>query len=425
MKRKFEILRETLDEFAQQDEFPVLLVECRSQELAYVLNFMQSLEHSLPGHLVAAFPQRFTAPGPWLDAVAEAVRVQLDYAAPERAERGDAPAPPLPQRLLDSRVPAAERLDALLRYLVALLPNPSDYRLLVGLTPLECDDPQAFAELVASAVPQREVPKWMTPLRLLAWDLFEHAPLSELLNSWPAETVLRYREDFSTQALSDALGREASDRSQDLDARMAAALQLAGLDVAHGRHADAVDKYAAAHEHYYQTGQPELQALTLLGAGDALNGAGDLIGARMRLQQGIAVAMEHRSLPVLVQLLLSVSKVSLALGEHAEAESYAESGTKVAAAAVNPFAYCDFWKRRGDAQAAQGRAAEAIASYDKAREQCAVNEYFDTWLEALDAQAALYAEVGMHAEERALADERELVLARREQSPRHVGGAPG
>ena len=50
MKRKFEILRQTVDEFAQQDEFPMLVVAVRSGELAYVLKFLQDgrIEGVLP-----------------------------------------------------------------------------------------------------------------------------------------------------------------------------------------------------------------------------------------------------------------------------------------------------------------------------------------------------------------------------------------
>ncbi len=129
MKRKFEVLRATLEEFAQQDEFPILPVGCRGDELAYVLQFLQALEQSLPSHLVAAFSQPFTAPGPWLDAVVQTVVVQLEYAAPARAERGEPPAPALPEVVTDSRAQPQQRLAALLHYLTQLLPNPTDYRI--------------------------------------------------------------------------------------------------------------------------------------------------------------------------------------------------------------------------------------------------------------------------------------------------------
>jgi hypothetical protein len=53
MKGKFDRLRESLDEFLQQDDYPILVVVSRSEELACILNFLQALEADLaqpPGH---------------------------------------------------------------------------------------------------------------------------------------------------------------------------------------------------------------------------------------------------------------------------------------------------------------------------------------------------------------------------------------
>ncbi|NVB42387.1 hypothetical protein G6O69_31480 [Pseudenhygromyxa sp. WMMC2535] len=420
MKRKFETLRATLEEFAQQDEFSVLLLGCRGGELAFVLPFLQALEQSLPGHLVAVFSQDFIAPGPWLDAVAHAVAIQLEYAAPGREERGEAPAPPLPYVISDARASPRERLAALLRYLPSLLPDPSVHRILVAFTPLECRDLEAFTDLMATVIPHPEVPGWMAPVRLVVWDELDVARLSTGLRSWPAQRVLDYREDFSTPALTDSLSVDAGNRALSLDERMGALLQLAGLDYAYERHAAALDKYALAHEHYFQTRQPGLQALTLLGAGDTLHAAGDPKSAKLRLQQGIAVAMADKNLAALVPLLLSVTKVSLALRELDDARSYADSGTQVAAAAINPFAYCDFFKLRGDAFVGLGQDSEALADYDKAREQCRQNEYHETWLAALDAQIQIYSQANMDEQRRACEHERAEVEQLQRLSPRHA-----
>jgi hypothetical protein len=420
MKRKFEILRETLTEFAQQDEFPMLVVGCRLEEVAYVSKFLADLEQSLPSHLVVVFGQDFVEPGAWLDAIVVAIRAQLDFAGPEREARGEPPFPPLPLELCDSRCPAPQRLHALLRYLPTLLPNEDEYRVVVGLLPLRCPDPKAFADLMAHTVPHPTIPPHMKALRLVVWDDYELARLRTGIAAWPAVHTLTYAEDFSTPALTDALGKDAADRSLPLDERMGAVTQLAALDFAYKRYPAALEKYAALHEHYFQTKQPELQALALLGAGDTLHAAGDAKTAKLRLQQGIALGMEHKSLPVLVVLLSSVAKVCMTLGHYDEAESYADSGTKVAAAAVNPLAYCDFFAQRGDAQLARNKLPEAIESYNKAREQCRANEYFETWKAVIDKQIAIYANAGMQADVRTLEDERRVVERLEANSPRRV-----
>jgi hypothetical protein len=419
MKRKFETLRETLTEFAQQDEFPMLVVGVRPGELAYVSKFLQELEQSLPSHLVAVFPQDFTEPSAWLDAIVGAVSTQLEYGAPARAERGEGPFPPLPMELLDRRVPAPRRLLALLGYLPELLPKQMpEARLLIGLLPMRCANPQQFAELLAHTVPHPEIPPHLAKQRVVVWDDYDQAILRNGIASWPARHVLCYVEDFSTPALTDALGKDAANRSLPLAERMGALTQLAALDYSYKRYPAALDKYAVLHQYYFQAKQPELQALALLGAGDTLAAAGDPVMAKTRLQQGLALAMEHKSLPALVCLLSSVTKVSMTLGQHQDAESYADSGTKAAAAAINPFAYCDFFAQRGDAQVAAGKLAEAMQSYDKAREQCQVNEYYETWKSVLDKQIAAYGQAGMNKEVRALEDERAVVERLAQGSPR-------
>lgn len=418
VKQKFEILRETLTEFAQQDEFPLLLVGVRQAECPYVLKFVQDLEQSLPAHLVACFPQTFVNAGQWVDEIVAAVRVQLEYAEPERIGRREGPFPSIPLDIVDTRCAPAQRLHALLEYLPQLLPNTTDYRIVVGLIPLECRDARAFAELAATVIPHPAIPAWMAALRLIVWDDPERPILRTAVREWSARHVLAYSDDFSTPALTDALNKDAGNRSLPLDERMGAVAQLAALDFAYRRYADALDKYAVLHQHYFKAKQPEQQALALLGAGDTLHAAGDSRTAKLRLQQGLALAMDCKSLPLLVNLLRSAAKVSLALGDLHDAESYADSGTKVAAAAINPFAYCDFHALRGDAQLAQAKFADAMASYDKAREQCRTNEYFETWIAVLDTQIGVYGDAGMTQQQRALEQERDLARAQQRSGPR-------
>ncbi|MFV8750294.1 hypothetical protein ACNOYE_07065 [Nannocystaceae bacterium ST9] len=402
MKRKFDQLRAALDEFAQQDEFPMLVIGARPDDLAYVLKFLQSLEQTLPSHLIAAFHQPFTSPGAWIDALVESVRLQLDA-----AER---PVPALPLELSDPRRPPASRLAELLQFLPRLLPDPDEYRIVVGLLPLECRDLEAYAALIAGVVPHPEVPAWMAPLRLIAWDDLARPLLRPALRSWPAEHVLLHEVDFSTPALTDSLSLDAADRSLPVPERMLCLLQLAAIDFSYKRHADALDKYAALHDYYERERQPGLQALCLQGAGDTLHAAGDSVMAKQRLQQAVALALASASLPVLLTSLSSITDVCMALGQHAEAESYADSGSKVAAGVLNPFAYCELHEKRGDAQLAQARHADAQASYARARELCRTYQHLHCWKSVAGKLAALYGQAGMRGEQQEFERERAMVV---------------
>src|SRR5215470_1397440 len=123
MRRKFEELRENLDEFVDQVDYSVLVVGCLPDELAYVLKFLQGLEDKHPEDFFLPFGQDFDAPGPYLDALIEVLRAQVEAAVGVRAERNELPFPPIPSELFETQRPVDQRLLGLLKYLSRLLPD--------------------------------------------------------------------------------------------------------------------------------------------------------------------------------------------------------------------------------------------------------------------------------------------------------------
>ena len=405
MKRKFDTLRETLDEFARQDEFSLLVIGCPSECVAYVAHFFTALDSTLPSHLVLGFTQPFDDPQRWLDAIVASLRQQLHAAQVEREARGESPHPPMPMELEDGRAPPVQRLRALLHYLVSLLPDESDYRLLVAFLPSACRDVQTYVALMQALIPEGPTVLGHRAARVVAWDIYEGAGLRAQLLEQHSAHALTYADDLRTPALTAALTTDASNTELPLAERMASFQQLAALDYSYKRYADALDKYAVLHAFHHERGQHGLAAVALLGAGDTLSAAGDPVNAKLRLQQGIATAMACKSLPALSNLLSSITEVCMTLGHHAEAESYADSGTKVASASLNPFVYADMFSKRGDAQLAQDRSGDAMRSYERCRELCKSYGHFPRWYAVLDKQAALYEGANMDRERRAIEHE--------------------
>lgn len=405
MRRKFEQLRANLDEFVQQDDYPVLVVGCLPDELAYVMKFLQSLEEVLPAHMIAVFHQPFPDAGTYLDGMLESVRVQLEALAPLRVERREPPIPALPLALMDPRRDPSKRLVELLDHLRLLLPNEDEYRLVIGLLPLQCKDPGGYAELIRSILPVPEPPAWMNAVRFVVYDDRNLRPLSPILQAEQAERVLTFDVDFSTDAMADALVEDASDRSLPRGERMSALTQLAAIDYSYKRYELAFTKYAALFDYYVEVEQPDMQALCLLGAGDTLHAAGESEAAKLRLQQGIALAMQHRSLAVLLNLLNSAHGVCMALGHYADAETYADAATRASAEVLNPFANADSFEAKGNAQIRQDKLAEAVASYQRCRELCRTYQYFQRWESVLGKLTQVYARAQMQVERRESEDE--------------------
>lgn len=405
MRRKFEELRENLEEFVQQDEYPMLVVGCLAEELAYVLQFFKGLGEPHPEHFLVFFPQPFHTPHGYLDGVVESVRLQVEAAGPLRAERGEPPFPPLPPELHDTRQSAEKRLFATLMYLRTLLPNEDEHRVIVGLLPLECTDRPAYIRLLGSVMPVSDVPGWMGALRIVAYDDRKQRQLFDAMRANRVEKVLTFEVDFSTPALTDSLSKDAADPTLPTMERMMCLLQLAALDYSYKRHQDAIDKYGVLYTYFESEKLPAMQAMCLLGVGDVMRAVGNLKTAKETYQRGIALAMEHQALAPLLNLLLSVTDCSLELQHYPDAASFAESGTKVAAGVMNPYAYCDLHEKWGQALVAQNKLAEGIAIYKKARELCKAYEYHHRWGSVLERMAALFRDARMTKELRETEEE--------------------
>lgn len=414
MRRKFEDLRENLAEFVEQDDYPMMVVGCLADELAYVLKFFQGVQETHPEHVLLAFPQPFDSPHGYLDGVVESIRLQVEAAGPLRQERGEPPFPPLPPRLLSLEQTPADRFHGILAYLLSLLPNLDDHRLIVGFLPLLCTDWPGYHQLLASIVPHGQVPTWMKPLRLLGYDDRRTRHLLAAMQHQGIDLVLTLEVDFSTPALTDALSRDAANTELPVMERMACLFQLAALDYSYRRYADALQKYGVLDVYYAEQELPAMQALCLLGVGDTLRASGNPLLAKEKYQQGLALALQRQSLAALLNLLLAVSELCYELQHFVEAESYAESGTRVAAAVLNPYAYCDLHERWGDALLAQSKLAEAIEVYDKCRQLCRHYQYFVRWHAVLAKVIRIFRQVQwterLHAAEQ---EEREVRVLER------------
>ena len=409
MRRKAEELRETLEEFVSQVEYPMLVVGCLEEELTYLLKFIDGVEQSHPEAYVTIFSGSFTSPAAYVDSAVEFLKLQLAGAEPVRIERGEPPFPPLPPEIEDPRLPPPQRLQRILVYLGSLLPNDTEYFVVVGLLPLTCTDFPAYSQLVGTVMPVPEPAPWMATLRIITYDNRAQPILKPVMERAKIDQVLYYEIDFSTPAMTNALSVDAADRSLPLADRMACLHQLAAIDFSYRRYPDAIEKYAVLNDYYASINQPGMQATCVNGAADALRSGGQLEAAKSLLQRGIALGMEAKSLPALVNLLISITDLCSQMGQHAEAESYADSGAQAAAGAMSPTVYADMYEKKGDAQVAQGKVGEGFASYKRCEELCKLYEYFYRWKSVLARQANLYREAQMYNELRATEHELALV----------------
>lgn len=90
-----------------------------------------------------------------------------------------------------------------------------------------------------------------------------------------------------------------------------------------------------------------------------------------------------------MHLLLAAVRVCAKLGLHDQAELYAHSGFTIALALVNGPVYTLLAELKADAQLAQGKRDEALATYDYARKLAETYSVYAIWksvLEKLEAE---------------------------------------
>jgi tetratricopeptide (TPR) repeat protein len=416
VKKKFDDLSENLDEFAEQSDYSVLLIGCTPADAPYVAQFLDGVDQSHPHDLVVTFVEPFVNAERYVDAVVRRVAEQRVDADEVRSGRGESPFAPLPAELEGPELVPAERLARVLEFLASLLPNPREHAFVVAFLPFERLDDDGFSELLEQAVLARESAEWMASLRVIVADDRHERRLARRSRERERRRVLYCEVDFSTAALTDALSNEAADPSVPRAQRMANLLQLAALDFSYRRFDAALEKYAVLYEYYRDPPLPVMQVLCLQGRGDCLRASGQPEAGKRALQSGIALALEQGALVPLVGALLSIVDVCAALGEHEDAESYADSGLQVSQACMNAPVYVTLVEKKADAQLAQARAADAVETYRRCLRLAEMYEQFLVWTSVLQKLRALYAGARMRAELEAV--ERELVRVARLEAQR-------
>lgn len=335
MRRKLDELQGILRGLTRGREHLLLVVSGTDIEMTYLLKALEGLEQGSPSDLYLIFPEPFPTAQQYIDAVIRRLRAQAEDAQAARAARGEPPWPPLPALCDEEGAPPHRRLRAAIDHVSSLMPPDGDHRVVWGLLPLQLEDREGYARLVAELIPWNGPEPWMKGLRFIARDDRARPFILPGLRKRRAPGVLLYQPDLSTPALTDALARDAADRSLPVAERMEALTQLAALDGAHRRYPQAIEKYGVLYTYYGEHRAPAMQAVVLQGVGDLLRRTGDPRGAKQKYQQGLAHALEAEALPIILNLAFAVGEVSLELREHAEADGFFDLAQRIAGALLN------------------------------------------------------------------------------------------
>ena len=264
MRRLFNQLVGTVTEFIEQRDDLIMIVPCGDSDVPLLMKAMRDLDRESGSDLFLLFANDFSEPDTFLDDLVSALSQEhrlANDAAPE-----DAKLAPIPHDILDANRPSAERLEAAMRYAHSLIDARRGQHFVWGMGPGAIADSDGYLRLLEGLVPRPDIRAWMRGARIIA-----RAPADFSLAASPLASTPRVRVAPFTippDAHEKELAADADDPKLPLADRMQAEVQLGYIDYAHGRYAQAVDRFLNSLAFFQWAGVPVLEGLVICGLGD-------------------------------------------------------------------------------------------------------------------------------------------------------------
>jgi MalT-like TPR region len=394
MQGKIKELQKALEGFVQQSRHSVLVIAVDEAELVYVLKMIKTMDEQDKANVYGLFPEAVSkSSSAYVAEVLTSLSSQLDGANTARTGEGNPPWPPMPTACTDMRLQPTQRLRAAILHTRTLVPGDPDNRLVFCLLPQEIAVPPSYVDALSALFPSpgsEPDPAW-AGIRLILRDDKTKPLLVPELRRQRNPHVLIYEPDLTPAAMMDSMAREVADPALPEGERMQLLGQLAALDFAHGRLDEAAAKYGVLYDYYRKGNAPAMQALVLQGVGDILRKTGNLPLARERYAQGLTLALETQSLPLMLSLAYNVGDAALALGRFDEADGHLDVARTIAGKTLNPQLQADAMEKMGIARLQLRRYGEAAAIWNEAAEVCRACNYRDRLCSILERLSALYA----------------------------------
>lgn len=305
-KARIRALEQVLRAVVERPEPGALVIACTDPEVLYLAWLLGQLDEESPADRFCVFAEPFTTAERYLDRLETTVRAAVT----------------LPITAADPTI----RLQTLLHHLLADLP-PGDHRLIVALIPPKIDHPDRFATLINSLLTAAIDPR----LRLIVRDDRTAPRAFTTAARSTSDGIYAYCFALPPELHVAAITAVTHDHTRPSDERAAALLQLASLDLGHGRHAHALARCRAIAR---LTASPPLKTFALALEADVLRHRGDhdaAIAVGLLALQG---AIDSDNPPIVQHAALALGELTRDLGRTAEAAACFEIAER--AAVFNP-----------------------------------------------------------------------------------------
>lgn len=362
MRKLFEGVQKELTAFLEQRDYLFMVIGCHDFELGYLLKILQAIDESNSSDLFWMFVDEFKDLFTYVETTLGHFRTQHEGVCEGLKKEGRAPWPPIPQHVFDQSQDPVHRLKALMTFSRDLLPSEEGHLTVWGFFPHQIHQPQQYRALVEALAEHQFPHPWCHHMRIFLRDE-KDSPILQTLNRSPR--ICFYRADFSVEAMERSLREEVMEEANPLEQRLQSLLSLAGLDLAHGRFREALQKYQLLLRYYQGTGQQTMTALVLNWMGEVYERSGNLPEAQRYYESSLTPAVESKSEPVLLNILLNLANLKSKQEMWAEAEVYYDSAEKIATALRVPQAKILCLENRGVCEAMQKHKEKAITTWNE------------------------------------------------------------
>ncbi|WP_394848643.1 hypothetical protein LZC95_14430 [Pendulispora brunnea] len=354
MTHPVEELNHVLGSFLEQNDYFVLLLTTRDEEIPLVVRGIDALDGESPADVFFIDTTPLRSAKQYADDVVRNAWTQLAEVNEERLSKGLPPLAEIPPGCWAAEWTPTQRLAMLIHHMSSWLPPEGDHRLVVALLPSDIEDRDAHAQILGGLVPFNGYEDWMRGIRIVVRD-DGAAPFAEAaLRKAGVRSVLLYTTQVTVGAIADATAREAENRELPPARRINALLQCATFDVALGRYEAALEKYGTLYTFYDKYQVHEMRALTVQGVGDVMSRMGRLPAARDKYLQALDIASDAKSVTQILNLCAAIGDIDVRMGWHAEAVKSYGIGASAAEKTGNGFARADLLEKCGVAQATSG-----------------------------------------------------------------------
>ena len=379
--RRIEELECALREFADQSDATILVLRSDDQELPPVVQCLEQLDGTPHFVYLDITPvgQDLTA---YVDVVIASLLIEVEAIQRENPEDAGL-LPDFPEACWSRSIEPLARLRMTFAHLAAAMPEDDERHLIVALLPSEIENRQVHSHVVGALLPQTNFEPWMARVRFVVRDDKDKPFVANAALNARAPGVVIFETHLSAGDIVGELVEDGANLELEPGQRLQALLQCAIIEVTLGQLPEAMAKFTRLYAYYTAHQIPEMQGLILLQIAEAFRQANAPERAHRSILAAVDLATEHKDLALMVNSSHALASHAASRGNHAEVEMACAIGAGAAKLLGFDDLHAEFLLRRGDAQAAQGNWAGALALWTTCANETRENGSYNMLLGAL------------------------------------------